>query len=230
MTAADIRVYPPGYGRNTLIADYRPWEADREFLAAWRVCRDQSLVDIARLYELWQLARGQRNRPGAILEVGSWRGGSAALIALAMRSVHSEREVYAADTFSGVVKAGERDTHYRGGEHADTGCERVSAYLKSLGLARVELLTGVFPEQTGDRIADRRLVLCHIDVDVYRSAADVFTWAWPRLVDGGVCVFDDYGFWGCEGVTQYVEELRGRDDMVLVANVNGHAVCVKIDR
>ena len=230
MTAPNIRVYPPGYGRNTLIADYRPWEADREFLAAWRRCRDQSLVDIARLYELWQLARGQAHRPGAILEVGSWRGGSAALIALAMRSVGSEREVYAADTFAGVVKAGAHDPHYRGGEHADTGTEQVAAYLSSLGLDRIQLLTGMFPEQTGDRITDRSFALVHIDVDVYQSAADVFTWAWPRLVSGGICVFDDYGFWGCQGVTQYVEELRGRDDMVLLANVNGHAVCVKVDR
>jgi O-methyltransferase len=45
---------------------------------------------------------------------------------------------------------------------------------------------------------------------------------------GGVVVFDDYGFWGCEGVTQAVHEIRaGLEHALLVHNLNGHAVLVR---
>ena len=75
-------------------------------------------------------------------------------------------------------------------------------------LTNVELLQGVFPDETADRIADSRFRLCHCDVDVYRSAKDVFDWVWPRLAPGGVVVFDDYGFPACPGVTKFVDEQR----------------------
>jgi O-methyltransferase len=56
----------------------------------------------------------------------------------------------------------------------------------------VQLLVGVFPEETGCLVEDRKFRFCHLDVDVYQSAADVVEWIWPRLVTGGLIVFDDY--------------------------------------
>jgi O-methyltransferase len=91
----------------------------------------------------------------------------------------------------------------------------------------VQLLQGIFPDATGPGIADRRFRLCHIDVDVYQSALDVFEWAWPRLSKGGVVVFDDYGFPACPGVTRFVDEQRGREDRLVLHNLNGHGIIVK---
>ena len=53
-----------------------------------------------------------------------------------------------------------------------------------MGLTNVELLQGIFPEETAARVADRGFRLVHVDVDVYQSAKDVFDWAWPRLSAG----------------------------------------------
>jgi O-methyltransferase len=89
------------------------------------------------------------------------------------------------------------------------------------------VLQGVFPEDTADQVTSAELRLCHIDVDVYQSARDVFEWAWPRVVSGGVVVFDDYGFYSQEGVTDFVNEIAGNDDLVFVHNLNGHAVVIK---
>jgi O-methyltransferase len=52
------------------------------------------------------------------------------------------------------------------------------------------------------------------------------TWAWPRLVPGGILVFDDFGFQVCQGIVQLVNELAGFDRLVL-HNLNGHALIVK---
>jgi O-methyltransferase len=205
------RSYPPGYGIIEPVSNYRPWDIDDEFQAAYELVREHTMVDVYRLWTLWFIAR--QIPAGDVLEVGSWRGGSGTVIARALSSrdsagsTASARTIYLADTFAGVVKAGERDTYYKGGEHANTSVDTVQELLARAGVADVQLLAGVFPEERGPEIADRRFALCHIDVDVYQSAKETFEWVWPRMVPGGIVVFDDYGFYGCEGVTSYVEEL-----------------------
>ena len=96
-----------------------------------------------------------------------------------------------------------------------------------MGLDNVELLEGIFPDETGDRIAGETFRLCHCDVDVYESAKGVLDWVWPRLSPGGVVVFDDYGFPACPGVTKLVDEQRMRDDRLVLHNLNGHGILVK---
>ena len=73
------------------------------------------------------------------------------------------------------------------------------------------------PKSTGRRLA----------VDVYRSAKESVEWLWPRLVVGGMVVYDDYGFQQCEGITRFVNEQRGYTDRVVIYNLNGHGVIVK---
>ncbi len=96
-----------------------------------------------------------------------------------------------------------------------------------MGLTNVELLEGIFPEETAARVSAEALRLVHVDVDVYQSAKDVFEWAWPRLSPGGVAVFDDYGFPACPGVTRFVDEQRGMPDRLVLHNLNGHGLVVK---
>jgi len=136
--------------------------------------------------------------------------------------------VYLCDTFKGVVKAGCKDYGYSGGEHADTSMQLVAGWLKRLEVTNCKLLEGIFPEQTGNLVEDCVFRFRHIDVDVYQSAKDVFNWAWPRLVHGGIVVFDDYGFCGCEGVRRLVEKQRGQPDRATIHNLNGHAVIIKV--
>lgn len=100
-------------------SSYSPWVNDPEFQAAYAMVKTHTLVDIYRLYELWSLVRQLDDIEGDFLEVGVWRGGSGCLLALAGKV--QKRRTFLADTFSGVVKTGARDTAYVGGEHADTG-------------------------------------------------------------------------------------------------------------
>lgn len=209
-------------------ATYAPWNSDAAFREAYGKIAPYTLVDRYRCFELWNLVRQTSHLDGAVLEVGVWRGGTGALLAEASRLVGSTSPVYLCDTFSGVVKAGARDGFYSGGEHADTSLRIVEALVRdTLGLSSVTILSGVFPDETGERIAGCRFRLCHIDVDVYESARGIFEWVWPRLVPGGVVVYDDYGFAWCKGITRHVEEVCRGDDRLFLHNLNGHAILVK---
>jgi O-methyltransferase len=209
------------------ISTYAPWKADAAFDAAYRAVRKNTLVDVWRLYELWSLVGELREIPGAIVEVGVWRGGSGAMMAKRARDLGVEDTVYLCDTWEGVVKTGAVDTYYRDGKHDDASKQIVADLVSSMGLSNVELLQGVFPDDTADQIDDGPLRLCHVDVDVYQSAKEVFDWAWERLSPGGVAVFDDYGFPACPGVTKFVDEQRGLDDRLVFHNLNGHGIVLK---
>ncbi len=217
-----------GYERVEPKATYAPWSDDVAFLRVNDVIKEHTLVDRYRCYELWQLVAQAMKTPGDLLEVGVWRGGTGAIIAAQAARRNRKRCVYLADTFTGVVKAGSRDRYYRGGEHANTSVEHVGRVLNTLELDNTRVLAGVFPDETAEQVAaEDGLCFCHIDVDVYEGAKDVTEWVLPRLNPGGIIVYDDYGFYGCEGVTEFVNGIMDKTGLVLVHNLNGHAVIVK---
>lgn len=205
------------------VASYAPWRYEQDFLALYEKVREHTLVDLYRCFELWDLGRQARKLLGDVLEVGVWRGGTAGILGRAVASVTTPCHLWLADTFEGVAKAGEHDTHYRGGEWADTSEEIVRKLLLAVGVTKYTILQGIFPDDTAHEMRNVRLKLCHIDVDVYASARDVFQWVWSRMVPGGLVVFDDYGFWRCEGVTRLVNELR-EQGISVIYNLNGHAL------
>jgi O-methyltransferase len=127
-----------------------------------------------------------------------------------------------------VVKAGEHDSSYVGGEHADTSIETVRALAARLNLTNIRILAGIFPDDTASELGDRRFALCHIDVDVYESARSILDWVWPRLRAGGIVVYDDYGFSNCDGVTRLVNERANQPGALTIHNLNGHAIVVKL--
>lgn len=217
------------YGGIFTRSSYAPWKGDAAFQRTFAVVRDHTLVDEYRCHELWQLC-GQISalEAGDLLEVGVWRGGTGCLIAERCKQASPSSTVFLCDTFAGVVNAGGKDSAYVGGEHADTSQTIVGGLVRQLGLTNVEILPGIFPDATGPGIESRRFRFCHIDVDVYESAMSTFEWVWPRLVRGGIVVFDDYGFYSCGGVTRFVDQMRGRPDRLVIYNVNGHAIVVKM--
>ena len=208
-------------------ASYSPWLNSAAFAAAYDKIRLNTMVDIYRCYELWSLVGQLAQLEGDIIEVGVWRGGTGCLMAHQAQSRWTEKRVFLCDTFAGVVKTGGNDAYYQGGEHSDTSAEIVKELALNLGLENIELLQGIFPEDTADKVADRKFCLCHIDVDVYQSALDVLNWVWPRLAVGGVVVYDDYGFKTCDGITRLVNERIPKVGALTIHNLNGHALTIK---
>jgi hypothetical protein len=60
------------------------------------------------------LSRSAKLESGAFIEIWVWRGGTAALIATQARDLGLKDKIYACNTFSGVVKAGQEDPDYAG--------------------------------------------------------------------------------------------------------------------
>lgn len=211
-------------------ATYSPWNKDRLFQEMLTSIEGYTLVDKYRCFELWKLIeQSAKLKNGSIIEIGVWRGGTGALIAKQARICGIEEKVFLCDTFTGVVKASVRDSVYKDGEHADTSRKVVEELIfNRLNLDNVEILEGIFPDQTGHRVEGLQFRFCHVDVDVYQSAKDVVDWVWDKMIPGGIMVYDDYGFIGCDGITRYVEEQMLCRDRLVIHNLNGHAIILKL--
>jgi len=225
--ATRTKVEDRGYSGFIAAATYTPWRADAGFIELNRAVADHTLLDPSRLYELHDLVGQLGHIKGDILEVGVWRGGSGCLMAARAAATDPDCTVILADTFTGVVKAGERDPNYDGGEHADTSVDIVRGLADQMGLTNVDLAVGIFPDDTDGRYDARTFKLVHVDVDVYSSAADVTEWAWPRLAVGGVLVYDDYGTPTTSGVREFVDEFAAANKALRIHNINQHAIIVK---
>lgn len=201
-----------------------PWLDDQEFSKIYESIRQNTLVDRTRCYAHYQLMQQIAVLPGDILEIGTWRGGTAGIFT----QMSPKKTVYLADTFEGVVKSSSWE-HYEDKAHSDTTEELVIDFLsKQLGVDNFKILKGIFPEDTGESVADQEWAYVHIDVDVYESAKDTFNFVWDNVVQGGVVVFDDYGFISaCSGVYKFVNEIKDDADKLFVANINGHAYIIK---
>lgn len=95
-------------------------------------------------------------------------------------------------------------------------------------LNNFKILEGIFPDETSHLVESERLCLCHVVVDVYNSARDVEKWIWPKLVLGGIMIYDDYGFIRTSGVTNFVNDERDKSDRLVFHNLNGQAIVIKL--
>jgi O-methyltransferase len=211
-------------------ASYAPWLGDDEFLKKYTAIQKNTLVDIYRCFELWELAETihKLDNTACFLEIGIWKGGTAAVVGRKLTLLNSTVDFYLADTFTGVAKATDKDASYSGGEHSDTSQEIVDILLRG-NYNNYKILKGIFPEETSHLISPtQKFGYCHIDVDVYQSAKDIVDWIWEKLIVGGIIVFDDYGFRTCSGITTYVNEQKSKTDRTIIHNLNGHAIMIKL--
>ena len=213
---------------NIPTATYAPWKKDLAFLSTYRLIKEYTLVDIYKLYDNWKIIEQVSSINGDLIEVGVWKGGSGCIIGKKLQNEGINATLHLCDTFEGVVKATNLDNKYTGGEFSDTDPIIVKNVAEKIGLKHINILKGIFPEETGRNLAKRKFRLCHIDVDTYQSAKDIFEWVWPKLNKGGVVIFDDYGGIGCEGITNLVNELGKKPDNIFIHNLNGHGILFKI--
>lgn len=188
-----------------------------------------TLVDIYRFWSIYEALFSLRHVKGDAIEVGTYRGGTAALIGHTLQHLGSNDHLYICDTFTGVVKATGRDTAYVGGEHSDTTVDIVESLVsKYRDRNKFSILKGIFPEETGDKLKSDVIKFCHVDVDVYQSAKDVFEYIWPKMIYGGIVMFDDYATQGLEGMTRACNEIKQYPDCRTFNMFNGQLMAIKI--
>lgn len=132
----------------------------------------------------------------AILEVGCWRGGTAATAYTFLARQGIRKRYCCIDTFSGFVRSQVETDRKAGfaqdgaGAFSENSREQVAASLERWGCAGIELVTGDVATIDDREIPDD-IAVCLLDVDlrdpVYFGCKKIV----PKLARGGVILIDD---------------------------------------
>ena len=196
-----------------------------EFSDLYRTVRPYTMSGNARLRGLYDAVRlaVAGGIPGAVVECGTARGGSAALMGLTLDRLGADRSLWVFDTFEGIPPPTAADPDeaiarlYTGqfrGELAE-----VRALFERLGiLARTRLVKGLF-QDTVPVAAVPAIAVLHLDGDWYESVKVCLDHLYDRVSPGGVIQIDDYGHW--EGARKAVDEF--------IASTGARLLLVPID-
>jgi O-methyltransferase len=181
---------------------------------AAEVLRDgRTYLNADRLYTLWQAVAKLPLSAQAVIEVGTYKGGSAKMIAEALRALNRTVPFHVCDTFSGhAVVDPALDGRHRVGKQFRTVRAKVEKYLKKYDF--LQIVEGDI-RTTASGFADQHAFgMAHIDVDVHPVTEFCLEFLAPRVVVGATIVVDDYGFTTCKGVKKAVDDFlaasRGR--------------------
>lgn len=144
---------------------------------------------------LEELAKSAMSTPreGCIVEVGVYQGGSALKLYQVARE--QNRKLYLYDTFEGIPFKDAIDPHYVG-DFGDCSYHAIKSAFPEAVVTR-----GIFP---GSATTMPPIAFAHLDCDQYRSVGESIDYLWPRMMEGGIMWFDDYG--GLPGATKAVDE------------------------
>jgi len=160
--------------------------------------------------------------PGALVECGVWKGGSAMAMALSLQQQKAERDLYLYDVFGPIPQTVEQDgawvneawQKYNTGElkwEEAPSLATVRSNLSSNGcdLSRVRFVKGKV-EDTVPKEAPDAISLLRIDTDFYESTRHELQHLFPLLSPGGILIIDDYiPFPGCrKAVDEYFADYR----------------------
>jgi predicted O-methyltransferase YrrM len=161
-------------------------------------------MDYDRLYTLWQAVRSAP--PGyPVVEVGTYRGGSARFISETLQAGNQSPRFYVCDTFAGHPRTDpDIDTAHHGShKFANASAADTAEYLS--GYHNLEMLVGDIVE-TSSQLIDESFGFVHVDVDVYPATDHCLRFFAPRLAEGALILVDDYGFVTCPGVRLAADE------------------------
>ena len=151
-----------------------------------------------KLYPLLDKLESVKHLEGDIVELGVYRGG----VLKKMAEKCSDKMCYGFDTFEGLPEKDWIPSEiHPPGDFDKTAFEQTKSFMPE----NVILIPGYFPD-TADNLDITKICFAHVDFDYEKGTKSAIDWLLPRMVPGGIIVFDDYLWYKCPGVEKAIKE------------------------
>ncbi len=202
---------------------------DADFAPIWRQCSPYTMTSVERGLALYRAVRHlvKNEIAGDILECGVWRGGSSMIAMATLLQLNAaNRRVVLLDTFEGMTAPGDYDVDLLGtsaeeflaleaekpgGGIENPTLEDIRRNVATIGYPAdlIEYVVGDIRE-TAYTAPARDIALLRLDTDFYDSTKVEIEVFYPRLVEDGVLIVDDYGHWqgSRRAVDEYFDDMR----------------------
>ena len=198
------------------------WFSDSEFLAAYdRLEPTDDRRGAERKYFLRSLLSLADGLPGDTAECGIFMGASSWFICDHFDGTGKVHHGF--DSFEGLPEPAQLD-----GDYWRRGDCRTSEDVTRDNLAAfpVELYKGWIPERF-EEVADREFCFVQVDVDLHQPTRDSIEFFYPRMVSGGVMLFDDYGSEMSPGAAKAVDDFVADRPELLIESPTQQAFLIK---
>ena len=156
------------------------------------------------------------NLEGNILELGTYKCGTTIMMARFLKKIKSKRKVIGCDAFIGLPYEDKHSLQKNAkGWLSDVTVEYVLEKIKKFEVDdKITIIKGLFEETLYKSLSEKKFSVVLIDCDVYDAAKFSLEFVYPRLVEGGIIMFDDYDrvdrknpIWGeTKAVDEYCSE------------------------
>ena len=209
----------------------------QEFWDIYKLCKPFTMTSVEKMYALYSAVDYilSRNIQGHFVECGVWRGGSSMLVArmLQLRGI-TDRKIYLFDTFEGMSEPTQDDVDYKGNnaskllkenEHNKeesvwclASIEDVEKNIKltEYSLENITFVKGKVEDTLPNYTNLGDIAILRLDTDWYESTKQELVYLYPQLVNNGVLIIDDYGFW--EGCKKAVDEYLTENNLSILLN------------
>lgn len=197
-----------GYGytlMNTTIARWKPWDMKPEYYNYDSALKEQALFNIEQMNDFAPDGLGY--------ELGVYNGGVSRML------LDFGRDMVCFDTFTGI-KGSEGIDDLENGEYCTNDESAVRILLND-----AEIVKGDVCDTLKQR--DEPVAFVHMDMDVYVPTYYALNQIWPRLVDGGVIMMDDYGVWCTQGVMRAVDVFLNTNKARVIYFPTGQMAIIK---
>lgn len=205
---------------------YSPWNEDEGFQAIYRKIANNTLISRRKLFDLHALTRQVRHAAGErVLEVGSFRGGSSALLAAALPDARLTlwdnwgKSIEKNDYFVKKVYAVDDDL---------AQARKQVGEIDTPSARNCEFISEVFPNEHVISGWSEAISLVHFDVYDQQAFKLGISLVWPRLRRGGMFICGGYGSISLDPLTSEINAfVRDRDDCIFVQSQSGLGVIIK---
>ena len=214
------------FGDFPLSDDFKTWREDKVFLTNYTRLSPQNPYSQDRKWTLREFVRMSNGLPGDMAECGCYQGATAFF----MLEASTSGLLYLFDSFEGISAPEATDQNHRVDvmpwAKGDLASNEETLRRNLAEFDQFRIMKGWIPERFKE-VANRRFRLVHIDVDLYQPTRDSLEFFYPRLVDNGVIVMDDYGFLTCPGAKVAADEFAKANGTSVLHLPTGQGILVR---
>lgn len=151
----------------------------------------QNGIDMGNLLKF---AKETENLSGDILELGTYKGGTTVMLARFLKKIQSKRKIFSCDAFVGLPSDDKFSyTKDAKGTFSDTNSDLVLKKFQKFNVEdKITLIEGLFENTLYQKLSKQKFSLVFVDCDLYDSTKVSLEFVFPRLMKGGIIMFDDY--------------------------------------
>lgn len=204
---------------------YSPWRTDPAFQSIYRKISAHTLISERKLFDLLSLAKQVRGFSGTrVLEIGTYKGGSGALLAHAL----PDARLTLWDNWGKPVA---NDEYFVKKIYAeDSDLSQARALVTSIGTPSAqacEYVCELFPNEQVLAAHHGEYSFVHFDIYDESAFAKGIAFVWPKLCIGGMFVCGGYGAISLDKLTGAVNQFIEANDCTFVQTQSGMGVLIK---